>query len=130
MIGVDSSILVRYVTRDDEEQTRLATTFLEDRLSDDDPGHVTVGALLETIWVLRRVYGYTSAQVGAVVSAFLGARQLRLAERTAIERALRVGASGLAAAIIHELGRQAGCSETVTFDRRFARLAGVTLLSG
>jgi predicted nucleic-acid-binding protein len=32
------------------------------------------------------------------------------------------------AAAVHFLGEQAGCRETVTFDRRLARLDGVRLL--
>ncbi len=128
LIAVDSSVLLRYVARDDERQARIATEFFEARLKA-EPGYLTVGAFLETIWVLGRVYGYSPQEVEEVAAGFLQVRELIIAERAAIERALAMSGTGLADRIIHELGRQAGCSETVTFDRRFARLPGVTLLS-
>jgi predicted nucleic-acid-binding protein len=127
LIAVDSSVLLRYLTRDDERQTRAATELLE-APADGEPRFVTLGAFLETIWVLGRVYGYDARQVEDVASGLLNAEQLVVAERAAIERALSAGGTGLADRIIHELGRQAGCRETVTSDRRFARLPGVRLL--
>ena len=127
MISIDSSVLVRYVTRDDPGQTRSATEFLEARSA--DPGYLTIGAFLETIWVLGRVYGYSPQQVEEVAANLLHVQQLEIGERAAIKRALATSGPGLADRVIHELGQQVGCEETVTFDRHFARLPGVRLLS-
>lgn len=129
MIGVDSSVLIRHLTQDDERQAAAASALLEEDLRPDLQGYVSIGTLLETIWVLQRSYRYPNDLVREVVSKLLAARQLFVAERAAIERALTHPADGLADAVIHELNRQAGCTETVTFDRRFARLPGVRLLA-
>jgi predicted nucleic-acid-binding protein len=44
-----------------------------------------------------------------------------------VERALAPADVALVDALIHHLGVAAGCDRTVTFDRRFGRMAGVTL---
>ncbi len=128
MIAVDSSVLVRYLVQDDPEQARLATNFFEGRLSNERPGFVSAIVLVEMIWVLRRGYRRSAADVSSAIAGLLQARQVHVEHRDAVETALSGGGSDLADRIIHELGRKAGCSETVTFDRRFARLEGVRLL--
>lgn len=129
MIALDTNVLLRHLTQDDEEQARIANRLIEEELSATAPGLVSLAVLLEVIWVLRSGYGYGPDQVDTVVRALLLAPQLRVAQEDVVERALAADASiGLADRIVHELGRAAGCSETVTFDRRFARLSGVRLL--
>lgn len=131
MIALDTNVLLRHLTGDDEEQAVLADRLIEEELSAAEPGFVSVAVLLEMIWVLRTGHGYSPEQVEDVVRALLLAPQLAMAEAAAVDRAVKApGTVGLADRIIHEVGRQAGCSETVTFDRRFARMPGVRLLAG
>ena len=128
MIALDSNVLLRYLTEDDPAQTRQAVTLIEEQLTAEQPGYVSIVVLLETIWVLGSGYRYPAELIERVVSGLLDAAQLHFGERHAIETALAQTGPGLVDRIIHELGRQAGCRETVTFDRRFARLPGVRLL--
>lgn len=130
LLALDSSVLLRYLTQDDPAQSKIATELLETHLTSEVRGYVTTVALLETLWVLRKGYGYTPALLAKVAELLVEARQLEIAGEIAVRRALASGTSDLADRIIHELGRSAGCSETVTFDRRFARLQGVRLLDG
>jgi predicted nucleic-acid-binding protein len=129
LIAIDSNVLVRYLVQDEPDQARRATVFFEERLSKERPGYISTVVLLEMIWVLARGYRRPAADLTEAVSGLLGARQLHVEHRDAVEAALAGGPAELADRIIHELGRKAGCSETVTFDRRFARLDGVNLLS-
>lgn len=128
MIALDSSILVRYLVQDDPEQGRIAADFVEGRLSAEQPGYVSTIVLIETIWVLRSRYALSMEDVASTVSGLLSARQLRVEQRGLVESLLLAGPKHLADRIIHALASRAGCSETVTFDHRFARLPGVRLL--
>jgi len=47
--GIDTNILVRYVTHDDPEQYRAARTFLESNCTREEPGYVNVIVLCELI---------------------------------------------------------------------------------
>ena len=54
MIGLDSNVLVRYLTQDDPIQSPKATEIIERRLTEENPGFVCIVAMAETVWVLDR----------------------------------------------------------------------------
>ena len=54
MIGLDTNVLVRYLAQDDPAQSARATEIIERRLSDENPGFVSVVAMAEMVWVLQR----------------------------------------------------------------------------
>jgi predicted nucleic-acid-binding protein len=56
MIGLDTNILVRYLAQDDPVQSPKATELIERQLTEENPGFVSVVAMVETVWVLDRAY--------------------------------------------------------------------------
>jgi predicted nucleic-acid-binding protein len=127
MRALDSSILLRYLTEDDSAQTPIAIRFVESELSGEDPGYVSLPVLCETVWTLRRVYRFRAEEVADAIGQLLEAPQLVVAAEQPVRAALK-SRGDFVDALIHEIGRAAGCSETVTFDRGFAHRAGVRLL--
>lgn len=129
MIGLDTDVVVRYLVQDDPHQSSLAADLM-DGLSDDEPGYLSLVTLVETYWVLRRAYGVASGDAADLVERLLDARELRADRDDVVRAALPAARDGidLADAVNGELGRAAGCTETVTFDRRAARGAGMRLL--
>ena len=69
MIGLDTNILIRYLTLDDPAQSAKATEILERRLTLHNPGFVSVVAMVETVWVLDRAYGFTHREIATAVNA-------------------------------------------------------------
>ena len=57
MIGLDTNVIVRYLTQDDPVQSKQATDIVERRLTDANPGFVSIVVMVETVWVLDRAYG-------------------------------------------------------------------------
>jgi predicted nucleic-acid-binding protein len=49
MIGLATNILVRYLAQDDPVQSPKAREILERRLTEKDPGFVSVVAMVETV---------------------------------------------------------------------------------
>lgn len=130
MIGLDTNVLVRYVVVDDPVQVPLVRELMES-LTPADPAFVSLVTLVELTWVLRRGYGLSTADVRTVVDSLLSAKELVVERAELVARALTESAgagSDVADALVAGLGRTAGCSETVTFDRRAARLPGMRLL--
>ena len=129
MIGLDTNVLVRYLVRDEPEQTALADRLI-DALEDDDPAFLSVVVLAETWWVLRRTYRFSREECLQVMTQLSDARQLVLESAEAVRRSLTTTAAGadFADALVAALGRRAGCTETVTFDQGSARRAGMRLL--
>jgi predicted nucleic-acid-binding protein len=130
MIGLDTNVLVRYLAQDDAGQSARATKLIERELNERVPGFIGLVVLVETCWVLKRLYGATAGELRDTVRDLLDTRQFVIEQRTVVLRALaRLGdsASDLADALIAEGASEAGCARTVTFDKQSARL-GMELL--
>lgn len=131
MIGLDSNVLVRYLTQDEPVQSRQASELIERRLSEHDPGFISVVAMAETVWVLERAYGVAGADIAAAVERTLQTDVLVVDSEQEVFTAmiaLKEGLGSFADALIAALGAKAGCSMTVTFDREASRLPGFGLL--
>jgi predicted nucleic-acid-binding protein len=128
VIGLDTNVLVRYVTQDDSRQTPRAVALIERRCTESSPGFINGVVLCELAWVLDQALGYSRTQVTAVLEGLLRARQLRVERAEVVREAVQayaMGAADFADALIAVTNRQAGCEATFTFDRRASRLPGM-----
>lgn len=127
MIGLDTNILVRYLTQDDPVQSAKATEILERRLTAKNPGFVSVVAMVETVWVLDRAYFLTAQEIVAAIERLLQVEVLAIENEQEVFTAmvaLKQGRGSFADALIAELGARVGCTRTLTFDRKATRLSG------
>jgi predicted nucleic-acid-binding protein len=129
VIAVDTNVLVRYLVQDDPAQGKIATNFLENILTTEDQGFVTIVAVLELDWVLRTQYGFSPQVVADTVQELMSSPKLTFESADSIETALAFRHGDLADNILHETAQSHGCTKTVTFDKKFARLEGVELLA-
>jgi predicted nucleic-acid-binding protein len=130
MIGIDTNVLVRYLAQDDAAQSARATRLIESELSERQPGFVGVIVLVETCWVLKRLYGASVSELKKTVRDLLDSRQIVVEQREAVAQALvRLGEipGDVADALILQVASAAGCQRVVTFDRKAAKL-GMSLL--
>lgn len=130
MIGLDTNILVRYLAQDDPVQSPKAREIFERRLTEKDPGFVSIVAMVETVWVLDRAYGLSSQEIAAAIERMLQTDVLVVENEEEVFTAmvaLREGEGSFADALIGALGTRAGCARTLTFDRKALRLPGLDL---
>ena len=130
MIGLDTNVLVRYLAQDDRAQSQRATQLIERRLTAEDPGFVSTVAMVETAWVLDRAYGLTDDEIAAAIERTLQADVLVVENEQEVFTALimlKEGRGSFADALIAALGAKAGCSKTLTFDRKALRIPGFEL---
>jgi predicted nucleic-acid-binding protein len=130
MIGLDTNILIRYLTQDDPMQSAKATDVIERRLSLANPGFVSVVTMAETVWVLDRAYGLTDWEIAAAIELMLQVEVLVVENEQEIFTAmvaLKQGRGAFADALIAELGTRAGCTHTLTFDKKALRLPNFKL---
>jgi predicted nucleic-acid-binding protein len=127
MIGLDTNVIVRYVTQDDPVQSPKATEWIERRLTPDNPGFISIVTMAETALVLERSYGLDDREIAAVIERLLQVDLLAIEREQEVFLAmvaLREGQGSFADALISALGASAGCSSTLTFDQRALRLPG------
>jgi predicted nucleic-acid-binding protein len=131
MIGLDTNVLVRYLTQDDPVQSALANAFIEQRLSAAEPGIVGHIVLCEVSWVLSRAYGYTREQVADALGALLTCREFQIESPDLGILALQDYRHGTADFSDYLLGRahqRLGALSTATFDHKAAKSPQFTLL--
>jgi predicted nucleic-acid-binding protein len=132
MRGLDTNVLVRYITADDAKQTAAAERLLEQSSEAGQPLFIPVLVLCELAWVLARCYGQAKAPIISVLEHILEAELFRIEGDLIVRRSLdafRGGRADFADYVIGEICHKAGCEDCVTFDRGLKSAAGFTLLS-
>ncbi len=131
MIGLDTNVLVRYLAQDDPLQSPKATEIIEHRLTEHEPGFISLVTMAETVWVLDRLYRLTAREISDAVELMLQADTLMIQNEQEVFSAmiaLRTGTGSFADALIGELARWAGCDVTFTFDKKAKKLKGFELI--
>jgi predicted nucleic-acid-binding protein len=119
MRGIDTNVVVRYLTQDDPAQSKRANAIIDGALATGERLHLDAIVLCELVWVLRSGYGFDRATVAATLIKLLDAAQLSVDNRDLLRDATRRYASGgdFADFILALRNRAVGCDTTLTFDR-------------
>lgn len=131
MIALDTSVLVRLVTRDDEKQAQHAKAVFDTHAGEDGGLFVSDVVLVELCWTLAKSYGLARANIARTVRALLDNASIALESRAAVRDALagfEAGSADFPDCLIVAKAREAGCSRTLSFDQRMGSLPGVELL--
>ena len=132
MIGLDTNVLVRYVTQDDPAQAEQATRLIETRCTTADPGRVAHIVLCELVWVLTRAYAYSKAQAVSVLEQILVTAELAVESESLALQALdayRAGGADFSDYLLTLGNREAGCETTYSFDAKLCAHATATLVN-
>ena len=133
MIGIDTNVLLRVLVRDHEEQLRAAERFIATHCSKDEPGYVSRVVVAELAWVLKDVYRYERSQIAAALRAVLDVSEFEIEAADEVDGAIiefEKSSAGFADCLLARTNAGAGCSHTITFDRKAAKLPGFQLLKG
>lgn len=118
MIGLDTNILVRYLTRDDEAQWKQAVEIIGNAES----CFISNIVLCELVWVLKgKPYKYSQSEILRIIELLLQSSRLEFANRTIIYQALkfnRTGKADFADYLIGAVNHSHECDMTVTFDQK------------
>ena len=120
MIVVDSNVLVRYLVKDDHDQTVIATKFLADHRC-----FVLKTVLLEVVWVLSSPAGYNLPRkiVHERLIHVLGLPCMETEDASNVAQALNWYLKGMDFADALHLSGSIEHSSIATFDRKFASTA-------
>jgi predicted nucleic-acid-binding protein len=127
MLGIDTNILVRYLTRDDSLQYEKARKLLARDASKGEPVLISLLVLLESEWVLRSRYEVSKSEMVAAVSALLNSADLAFEDEPSVERALyswKESPADFGDCLIEARNLQLGCQATATFDGKALKLGG------
>lgn len=118
MLAVDTNIVVRYVTLDDAKQSPRARAIV-----DNEDIYVATTVMLETEWVLRSVYRYSTAQAVDALGSFAGLPTVTVENAPLLAQALAWMKAGMDFADALHLAAAEGCDGFVSFDTDFVKAA-------
>lgn len=120
MKGLDTNVLVRYLTWDDAEQAERAARLIDSAAEAGEPLFVGPVVMCELVRVLEGAYGLERGTTLDTVETLLRTAQLEFGDKDVLWKALGDARRGPADFADYMVGRQAaaaGCDHTVTFDR-------------
>ena len=130
MIGLDTNILVRYITHDHPAQTPIAMDLMNS-LTTEAPGFISLIVVVELAWVLESNFRFTRTELANSLDLLLRSKEL-VVERADLAwqalRDFRASRADYADCLIQRCGQSAGCKYTCTFDVKAAGQEGMKLL--
>ncbi len=130
MIGLDTNILVRYVTQDHPAQSAAAAKVM-DSLSSELPGFLSLVVITELVWVLQFSYRFKKQEIEQVVERLLRSRELVVEQAEIVSQALRrfrTSRADFADCLIERSGHAVECPYVLTLDKNAAE-SGMRLLA-
>ncbi|HYN38224.1 MAG TPA: PIN domain-containing protein [Rhodospirillales bacterium] len=127
MIGLDTNVLLRLLLRDDDAQAAAADRFVEAACSPEAPCLINRIVLVEAAWVLGSGYGYSRAQVAAILDGILRTEVFAVenaAEAWTALKDYRTGGADFADCLLGRTNRSLGAETTASFDKRAHALDG------
>lgn len=121
MIGLDTNILVRYLTQDDPAQFQEATRLIAGIEARHESAFIPQVVLCETVWVLLRAYHIPKERIVETLDRLLHTPMFIIEARAQVVAALdlyRSNAGDWADYLIATQARANGCDCTATFDRQ------------
>src|SRR5215470_14060959 len=114
-ITVDTNVLVRAITGDDESQSKVAQL----ELAKADVVALALPALCELVWVLSQGYKVPSAEIAEAIRRLINSGNV-VVNRHAVEAGLALLDAGgdFADGVIAHEGRWLGAETFVSFDKR------------
>lgn len=118
MIGIDTSVVLRYLLKDDPALSPRALEIIA--------GYdcfVTRAALTEVVYTLESYYRSSRADIGRALDTLLSLQRVSIEDRAVTERAVSWYKGGMDFGDAMIAASSHGAARIATFDRDFARLA-------
>jgi predicted nucleic-acid-binding protein len=120
MIGLDTNVLIRYLTHDDPNQSKKASAIVEEAATKGEKLLVHPIVLCELVWVLESAYDYGRSEVATTLDKILRTAQFEIPGKEVVWSAwtdYRSGKGDFADYLIGRANGQLGAVHTVTFDK-------------
>jgi predicted nucleic-acid-binding protein len=127
MIGIDTNILVRYLTQDDETQLIIASRIINQYENKPESIFISNIVLCELIWVLERGYKYNKKEIVNALQAILSTIEFAFEYHEILWLCLsdyEKFTADFSDILLGKVNKLHNCEYTVTFDSKAAALKG------
>lgn len=129
-VGLDTNILVRYITDDDQSQADKVQEYLTSHKTNTS-FIINNVVLAELDWVLTSVYGYSKEEFLFVIDHLFQTNHVSFQSPDLVSKACSIymdGRADFSDCLIGALNREQNCKTTYTFDKKASKLPSFTLL--
>ena len=131
MKALDTNVLVRFLVRDDQQQSEAVYRKFKQTEADKEVLFIPALVVLEAVWVLESVYEATRQEILDSIDQLLLMPILEFEVQSAIRSfvaSARENKTDLSDLLIAHSARFAGCECVITFDKRASNLGLFELL--
>lgn len=131
MIGLDTNVLVRWITQDDELQCARIKNLFSQYKAQSETFYINEIVLCETLWVLQSVFSYQKPDLILLLNSLLNNADLVIENEAFVIASLLLyekNRAGFADCLISIKNAYARCSTTFSFDKAATQLPHVTKL--
>jgi predicted nucleic-acid-binding protein len=116
MVAADTNIVLRFILKDHPVQSPRARDLIAHNAI-----FIPVTVILETEWVLRRVYKLSKSDVNNALNAIVGTETIHVDHVDTVLTALELSEQGIDFADALHLAASASCEWMATFDQDFVK---------
>ncbi len=125
MIGIDTNVLVRYLTSDDEIQSNKAAKLINQYIG--QAGSIFINNIVacELIWVLERGYKYDKSHITTVLKEIVATSEFQFEDHKILWLSIveyEKSNVDFADILIGNINALKGCSKSFTFDSKASAL--------
>ena len=124
MKAVDTTILVRFLSGDDEFQAKKVYTIFKNAESGKKQLFVPLLVVIEMIWVLESVYEISRAAILESISDLLLMPILKFDQQSALQQFVHTAQGNtydLSDLLIAHSAKEKGCEVIITFDKKASK---------
>ena len=124
MKALDTNVLVRFLVKDDEHQSKIVYKVFKQAEADKIFFWVSLLVVLETIWVLDSVYEITRKEILDSVNEILLMPILKFEAQSTIQRFISLARENkidLSDVLIASAAKISGCERVLTFDKKASK---------
>jgi len=125
MIGIDTNVLVRYLTQDDKHQAEIAAKIINSYEKQQGALFISNIVLCELVWVLERGYKYDKKQISNAIRTILSTVEFAFEYPEILWLALadyERTATDFSDILIGKINHLYNCKYTITFDNKASNL--------
>ncbi len=131
MKALDTNVLVRFLVKDDERQSKIVYRAFKQAETDKNTFFVPLLVVLETLWVLDSVYNIARSDIIDSINEILLMPILKFEAQVTIQRFIflaRENKIDLSDVLIACSAKLSGCKSVLTFDKKASRFEPFELI--
>lgn len=129
MIGIDTNILVRFLTKDDEKQYKLVLDLFNNL--GENLIFVNSVVVIECFWVLEKIYDIPKDRLITIWEGLLQSKEIIFERRQELMESLQIykhSSAGFEDCFISVINKYEKVEYTFSFDKKASKLDGMKLL--